>query len=117
MSTVDAAIINYITNGGSSGGGGGSGITYTAGAAISLANNQIAVQYDTNTMELKEGKLSAINMSPETRFWFLVWQSGGPLTLINVFVYSENVLRVFARSMHLVPGNSCHNVRRKRLSN
>ena len=58
MSTVDAAIINHITNGGSSGGG-GSGVSYTAGDAISLANNQISVQYDTNTMELINGKLSA----------------------------------------------------------
>ena len=57
MSTVDAAIINHITNGGSSGGG-GSGVSYTAGDAISLANNQISVQYDTNTMELINGKLS-----------------------------------------------------------
>ena len=58
MSTVDAAIINHITNGGSSGGG-GSGVSYTAGDAISLANNQISVQYDSNTMELINGKLSA----------------------------------------------------------
>ena len=62
MSTVDAAIINYITNG-SSGGGGGSGVVYTAGDAINIANNQISVQYDTSTMELKNGKLSAKSTS------------------------------------------------------
>ena len=59
MSTVDAAIINHITNGGSSGGGGGTGVSYTAGDAISLTNNQISVKYDTTTMELKNGALSA----------------------------------------------------------
>ena len=60
MSTVDAAIINYITNGGgSSGGGGGSGVSYTAGDGISLTNNQIAVKYNTSTMEIVNGALSA----------------------------------------------------------
>ena len=58
MSTVDAAIINYITNGGGSGGGGG-GVVYTAGDGISIANNQIGVRYNTNTMEIVDGKLSA----------------------------------------------------------
>ena len=59
MSTVDAAIINYITNGGGSGGGGGSGVVYTAGDAINIANNQISVKYNTNTMEIVNGALSA----------------------------------------------------------
>ena len=59
MSTVDAAIINYITNGGSSGGGGGSGVVYTAGDGISIANNQIGVKYNANTMEIVNGALSA----------------------------------------------------------
>ena len=63
MSTVDAAIINHITNGGSSGGGGSGGVSYTAGDAISLSNNKISVQYDTSTMELKNGKLSAKSTS------------------------------------------------------
>jgi hypothetical protein len=58
MSTVDAAIINHITNGGSSGGG-GSGVVYTAGDGISLANNKIAVRYNANTMEIVNGALSA----------------------------------------------------------
>jgi hypothetical protein len=57
MSTVDAAIINYITNGGS--GGGGGGVVYTAGDGISIANNQIGVKYNTNTMEIVNGALSA----------------------------------------------------------
>ena len=59
MSTVDAAIINHITNGGGSGGGGGSGVVYTAGDGISLANNKIAVRYNANTMEVVNGVLSA----------------------------------------------------------
>ena len=63
MSTVDAAIINYITNGGGSGGGGsgggGTGVVYTAGDGISLANNKIAVRYNANTMEIVNGVLSA----------------------------------------------------------
>ena len=58
MSTVDAAIINHITNGGSSGGG-GSGVVYTAGDGISLVNNKIAVRYNANTMEIVNGVLSA----------------------------------------------------------
>lgn len=56
MSTVDAAIINHITNGGGSSGGGGS---YTAGTAIDLTNNAISVKFNTNTMEIVDGKLSA----------------------------------------------------------
>ena len=62
MSTVDAAIINYITNGGGSSGGGSGGspsVVYTAGDGISLTNNKIAVRYNANTMEIINGVLSA----------------------------------------------------------
>ena len=60
MSTVDAAIINHITNGGSSSCGGGStGVVYTAGDGISLTNNKIVVKYNTSTMEIVNGALSA----------------------------------------------------------
>ncbi len=55
MSTVDAAIINYITNGGGSSGGG-----YTAGAGIALRNKAISVDYDPATMEINaHGQLAS----------------------------------------------------------
>ena len=55
MTTVDAAIIKHITNGG----GGSSGESLNAGTAIELVNNTISVKYNTDTMELVDGKLSA----------------------------------------------------------
>ena len=62
--TIDAAIIKALVEhvgGDSSNIGSGSigGQTYTAGTAIDISNNSISVKYDTNTMELKNGKLAA----------------------------------------------------------
>ena len=65
MSTIDAAIIKALVEhvGGDSSsipdGTIGGGKTYTEGDGINIVNDQISVEYDANTMELKEGKLAA----------------------------------------------------------
>ena len=64
MSTVDAAIIDYVIHNQ----GGGSGTPYTAGDAIDLTSNKIAVKYNTGTMELVNGALSAKTGSSGTTY-------------------------------------------------
>ena len=64
MSTIDAAIIKALVEhvGGDSScipDGTIGGKTYTAGEGISIANDQISVEYDANTMEIKNGALAA----------------------------------------------------------
>ena len=65
MSTsIDAAIIKTLVEhvGGDSScipDGTIGGVSYTAGDGINIANNNISVEYDSSTMELKNGKISA----------------------------------------------------------
>ena len=65
MSTIDAAIIKALVEhvGGNPDsipdGAIGGGKTYTEGDGISIVNDKIGVEYDTNTMELKNGTLAA----------------------------------------------------------
>ena len=65
MSTIDAAIIKALVEhvGGDSStipdGTIGGGKTYTEGDGINIVNDKISVEYDTNTMELKNGALAA----------------------------------------------------------
>ena len=64
-STIDAAIIKALVEhiGGNPDsipdGSIGGGKTYTEGDGINIVNDTISVEYDTNTMELKNGKLAA----------------------------------------------------------
>ena len=62
MSTVDAAIIDFVVNNP----GSGSGTKYTAGNAIDLTSNKISVKYDPATMQLVDGKISALPQSGGT---------------------------------------------------
>ena len=64
MTTIDAAIIKALVEhvGGDSSGipdGTIGGVSYTAGDGINITNNNISVEYDSSTMELKDGKISA----------------------------------------------------------
>ena len=64
MSSIDAAIIKALVEhvGGDSScipDGSIGGVSYTAGDGINIANNNISVEFDSNTMELKDGKISA----------------------------------------------------------
>ena len=79
MSTIDAAIIKALVEhvGGDSSGGtdgtiggnsaatppGSGGKTYTAGDAIDLTDSKISVKYDSATMQLVDGKISALPQS------------------------------------------------------
>ena len=62
MSTVDAAIIDFVVNNP----GSGTGTKYTAGDAIDLTSNKISVKYDPATMQLVDGKISALPQSGGT---------------------------------------------------
>ena len=69
MSSIDAAIIKALVEhiGGNSDSipdGTIGGKTYTEGDGINIVNDTISVEYDTNTMELKNGKLAAKACAP-----------------------------------------------------
>lgn len=70
--TIDAAIIKALVEhvgGDSSGipdGTIGGGKTYTAGDGIDIKNDAISVKYDEDTMELKDGKISAKSSGADT---------------------------------------------------
>ena len=96
MSTVDAAIINHITNGGSSGGGG-----YTAGAGIALRNKAISVDFDPATMEINaHGQLaSKITGGSSEGGGSSIIYTGGPGISVDAYnkisaVYNPNTIEI-----------------------